>query len=161
MKYTIAEFEQARHNLSDFVCRKARQMEKRYGVLYATSPDAPTNLQEMQMAYRKCLIDKRVPFPIWDGASDKTMYMTAADNYAFRFWHDILHLALYAETILADELELGHIHVGCVMAEFGMYSLEAAMMRADTIGQSEYAAKNNGNFPDDQLTFVKEYVHAL
>lgn len=72
----------------------------------------------------------------------------------------MLHLALYANTVLVDEIELGHIHVGCVMAEFGMYSLEAALMRADTIEQSKYDAEH-GHFPVDQLAFAKDIVRAM
>jgi len=159
MEFTESEFNHARWNLSSFVCTKAQQMERRFALSWRPDPRAPETLPEMQRAYRHCIIHA-TPFPIWDGASDDTIYISANDNYAFRFWHDMLHLALYAETILVDEVELGHIHVGCVMAQFGMHSLEAAMMRADTIEQSKYEAEH-GHFPVNQLAFVKECVRNM
>lgn len=159
MKFTDEELLEARRKLSHFVLRKARQFESRFGLCYEPHPRAPENLLDMQKAYRHALIHA-TPFPIWDGASDKTIYLTPEANYAFRFWHDMLHLALYANTVLVDEIELGHIHVGCVMAEFGMYSLEAALMRADTIEQSKFEAEF-GYFPPDQLTFAKVIVRSV
>jgi len=159
LKFTQDEFNAARWRLSSFVQSKALQMAKRFALSYEPMPRAPETLPEMQRAYRHCIIHS-TPFPIWEGGSENTIYISASDNYAFRFWHDMLHLALYAETILVDEVELGHIHVGCVMAQFGMHSLEAAMMRADTIEQSKYEAEH-GHFPVDQLAFVKEYVRSM
>lgn len=159
MHYSETAFEKARHNLTKFVEAKALRFSQRFGLSYEPHPRAPETLLEIQKAYRHSLIHS-TPFPIWDGASDNTIYLTPEANYAFRFWHDMLHLALFADTVVVDEIELGHIHVGCVMAEFGMHSLEAALMRADTIEQSKFEAEF-GYFPPDQLAFAKVIVRSM
>jgi hypothetical protein len=156
LNFTESQLLVSRQNLTKFVEAKALRYSQRFGVSYAPHGRAPETLLEIQQAYRHSLIHS-THFPIWDGASDNTIYLTPEANYAFRFWHDMLHLALFADTVVVDEIELGHIHVGCVMAEFGMYSLEAALMRADTIEQSKYC-EEHGHFPVDQLRFAKERV---
>lgn len=160
MKYTADEIIAARWRLTPFVHEKAQEYTRKLGVQYEASPNAPETGPQIAYHMRQSQYHGR-PFPVWSGASDNTIYMNAGGNYAFRFWHDALHYLLSMDTSLVDELELGAMHTGVVMARFGFDSLEAKLMRADTMMQSRYAADHAGNFPEDQLAFVLKCIEDM
>lgn len=151
---TQYEFDRARANLHHFVLKTARNVARSVGFGYGEAMDAPDTLQGIREAFLKARKDRQA-FPVYAGASDKTVYLSPEGNWAFRFWHDILHVIHASDTTFEDEVKLGWLHVQAVEKEFGKGSLEARIMGWDTVGQSAYHAIM-GNFPEDQRQFVFE-----
>lgn len=157
MKFTATQLVTARHNLSGFVSRMAEHIVSVTGVGYEASLNAPETLTDIKAAWEYALQTGNA-FPVWSGASESTIYTAKGCNWDFRFWHDFLHVQHLKETNLADELFLGRLHVEAVEEEFGKGSLEALLMEADTIGQSNHCAET-GAFPVDQLQFAIDYIN--
>jgi hypothetical protein len=87
---------------------------------------------------------------VWAGASEGTVYGDALVNYAFRAWHDSLHLKLQAPFTLQGEtvvaLEQARI--------LGLHSRTwASLVMAEVLGQASYLAET-GMFPKDQVRFT-------
>lgn len=158
MKFTAQQLVTARHNLSAFVVDMADMVTGATGIHFVASSKAPETLAEIKAEW-DLSVAMRLPFTVWSGASDATIYMSKGANWAFRFWHDYLHVAHLKETSLDDELYLGRLHIEAVEEEFGKGSLEALLMEADTIGQSNHCDKT-GAFPEDQLQFAIDYINA-
>lgn len=92
---------------------------------------------------------------IWAGASDNTIYGDKAVNWAFRAWHDSLHIALNADFTLQ-----GEIRVALEQARQLESDYLAKVMLAEIKGQAEYFAIN-GQFPADQASFINKYMLSL
>ncbi len=154
---TPETFAIARASLSRFLLSKADQMARVLGFGYVDKAIAPNSYAELMTAWHE---SKRsgLALPVWSGGSDKTAYANAGVNYAFRFWHDCLHCLHGLEFNTADEITIGVMQTAEVAAYFGPNSIEARIMYADTVEQTKYAARHNGAFPDDQLTFVSNLV---
>ena len=88
---TEARFTAARHRLGHFVREQAQLLTECYGITYAAVPDAPSDLPSLCRAWAKAE-RSGVPFPVWSGASENTIYLGPEANHAFRFWHDSLHV---------------------------------------------------------------------
>lgn len=153
---TQYEFDRARSNLHHFVLRTARNVARSVGFGYQEVDSAPETLQSIREAFLKARKDRQA-FPVYAGASEKTVYLSPEGNWAFRFWHDILHVIHASDTTFEDEVKLGWLHVQAVEKEFGKGSLEARIMGWDTVGQSAYHSIL-GNFPEDQSRFVFEAI---
>lgn len=147
----------ARANLEHFVIAKAHRLAKDIGFSYIESDNAPNTYEELEEAY-KLSVKTLAPLPVFSGASDKTIYLTKEGNWAFRFWHDITHVANGYKFTLADEIECSSLQCDQVSNYFGANSLELKLFVADTIGQSVYAELHGGAFPEDQLAFVKSLI---
>lgn len=115
---TIKDFEQARINLSNFILFKAEQIRNDIGIGFIAIDDAPNKFSDLLQAWEESL-SKKQPFPIWNGASDSTIYTDAYVNYAFRFWHDYLHYTTGLEFIAHDEIKIGIMQVKDVQSHFG------------------------------------------
>lgn len=156
MIITQEHFDIARAKLSAFLIRKADQVQKQIGFGYVDSDNAPGDFESLLTAYQS---SKRTGFalPVWNGCSDNTAYTSRGANYAFRFWHDVLHCVHGLGFTLEAEVTIGLMHVAEVKTYFGPDSIEAKIMFADTVRQSAYEAIH-GKFPDDQYTFVRDWV---
>lgn len=150
---SIRNIENARRNLSQFVIAKADEIKKKIGFGYVDMPNAPQDFDELKTAFNASR-SSGFALPVWNGASDQTIYSNAGANYAFRFWHDVLHCVLNKGFSTAEEIAVGAIHIQEVQNAFGYESLEALIMYADTIGQSLYAVSHAGQFPENQLEWV-------
>lgn len=159
MSITSAQFDTARKNLSLFILRKALQVQKQVGFGYVDSPVAPDSFDALMLAWNNSK-KTRLAFPVWNGCSDNTIYTNPGVNYAFRFWHDAIHACTGLGFNTADEIAIGRIQVETVQAEFGKFSIEAMLMYADTIAQSQYAATTGGEFPANQLEFVRNELES-
>lgn len=148
---------QARANLSLFVLKRADRISKQVGFGYRDVANAPETYASLMQAWETSK-RTRAPFPVWSGGSDKTIYTSIGANYAFRFWHDSLHALLGLDFTLLDEVTIGHMQADAVAKEFGHGSLEHSLMHFDTVGQSLYADRNSGEFPEDQLAFVVSQI---
>lgn len=160
MKITVQQFEQARINLSAFVLTHAATLEVLHRVEHVAIEHAPNSYAALCLMWEQCKEFPGIGFHVWNGGSDATVYTTPAANHAFRFWHDILHVTKGLQFDTMDEIEIGIMQTKAVQAEFGKDSLEAKIMLADTVGQSLYAQMNNGEFPDNQVSYVWTLIQA-
>ena len=136
---------QARHNISMFMLRNAELLAKRVGFGYVDVPDAPNDYEALRAAWGASK-QTGLAFPVWNGGSDSTVYTSCGANFAFRFWHDYLHASNELDFSTADEIKIGIIQVKTIQADFGLHSLEALIMFADTIEQSLLPLRTMANF---------------
>lgn len=122
----------------------------------ATAPDS----YEKLLAWQKQTGGVgHAPLPVWDGASDKTIYSSPAVNYAARAWHDSTHLQHGYDFSLSGELSVGELQELEVREALGGWGeIASLIIRADTRGQTIYQS-NHGFFPEDQAAFCVEYVN--
>lgn len=152
--FSAAEFERACANLSRFMFFKAADIARHVGISFEAMPaeQCPDNGRQIKAAFESCRRACK-PFPVFEGASDSSVYGSAAANHAFRFWHDYLHYAYDCTTGAADELKLDALHRAGVAAKFGERSLEARIIYADVAAQVAYYF-NTGRFVQNQKGFV-------
>ncbi len=107
---------------------------------YASS-DAPSTWLALQLWHNSTASARRAgetpPIPVYDGGSDNTIYPDAETNYAFRAWHDSIHLANYLGFDYASEVRVGLIHMQQARRA-GLSQTDQDMLIADTIGQITY-----------------------
>lgn len=105
-------------------------------------------------------------FPVYAGASERTIFGDPAVNHAFRAWHDAWHLRLRAPfTPEGEERVYREQHVELVQWWSGDTSNEnqkllrdaLALLRAEILGQLEHQSAH-GAFPVNQRAFVRAYV---
>jgi|SRR6516164_5453411 hypothetical protein len=165
MKFTQQNISSARINLSEFVIAKAKDLSYIFDFGYKAVDNAPNDYDSLLEAWHHAKHQKEQGkdafLPIWNGASDTTIYTSQEANYAFRFWHDVLHCISGLKFNTLDEIDLGLMQTENVKKRFGNDSLEAKLMLADTVGQSTYAALNNGEFPEDQMAFVLSFLNTM
>ncbi len=122
------------------------------------TPNAPSTWDELREWNDTHIVGVH-SMPIWDGASDKTIWSTPAMNAAFRAWHDAIHLYHGLSFEFYDELEAARKQSGMVRKEMGGLWADkaAAVVWAETAGQTIYYRKH-GEFPVDQRAFVLKYL---
>jgi len=154
-----ARMQTASRALSRFVIDKARKVQRQIGFGYVEAADAPNNMRELMAAFEN---SKRTgqPLPVFSGASEGTIYTSKEANWAFRFWHDVVHCQHDLGFNFADEVSVAWLQGEAVAAEFGKESMEYRMFMADTAGQSLYAQTHGGEFPVDQWAYVAALVAA-
>lgn len=109
------------------------------------APDTFANLKSSQTGGR---------LVVWSGESSNTIYGDASSNWAFRAWHDFLHLKLNAPFTLE-----GEIHVAKAQAS-QCGTLAASIIMAEVQGQVEYFNKY-GKFPVNQIEFIENYLKGI
>ena len=125
---------------------------------YPTS-DAPSTWAELQ-AWNRCwghgFACGVVSLPVHDGGCEQTIYPDAQTNYAFRAWHDSLHIANDLSFSRGDEIRVGLIHMQQARAA-GLSKRDQDVLIADTIGQIEYYYKR-GRYVKNQARFVTDVL---
>lgn len=125
--------------LREALCRAVLQQAR--GLCYQVSDHAPASYADLRA---------ETSLTVWSGASDATVFGDAAVNWAFRAWHDSLHLAHQLDFTLEHELELARRQASCID------SVEIAeIVYWDVAGQALYQARF-GQFPLDQQAFHRE-----
>jgi len=121
---------------------------------FDVSEDAPKTYDELVAHYHK-----QARLSVWNGASDRTIFGCPETNYMFRAWHDSKHL-LYdhpftpdgeRSVMLQQQADIGALYDGA-QADYFCEILEAEIM-----GQLQYA-EIHGDFPGDQIGFVRAYL---
>jgi hypothetical protein len=123
---------------------------------YIPSPNAPSTFKELMQEWHTCctaglLSGTRVPLRVYDGGSDTSIYGSPEANYAFRYFHDLVHCQLQTEFDIAGEIHTARVQeamLGSLSAE------EAWVFRIDTTGQALYHTMT-GEFVEDQADFVQ------
>lgn len=95
---------------------------------------------------------RQAPIPVWNGASEQTIYSTPGGNYAFRAWHDSLHLLTWRDFGPTSEIALGNLH-RATLRRMGCSPQACAAIWVDTAGQTMYES-HYSEFPVDQRAFV-------
>jgi hypothetical protein len=85
---------------------------------------------------------------VWDGASSNTIYADVNVNYAFRAWHDKLHIDLNADFSIE-----GESRVAMEQARLLKSDSLGRIIIVEVIDQAKYF-NANGFFPVDQVDFV-------
>ena len=123
---------------------------------YATSPDAPNNWARLQAECTPTRIT------VWDGASDRGL-LGSADNYAYRAWHDSVHLKVGADFSIPGEhtAALAQLQeLRAILVELGtdpdLVADVEALFWAESWGQVAHVERF-GKFPLDQLAFDMAY----
>lgn len=148
-------FETARIHLTRNAVSMAHHVTKTTGVGFELqAEDTVDSLPALTEAWNKS-VRERVPFPIYSGHCDRTIYTDAYANQCWRFWHDYLHVMHQAPTTFEGELELAEIQCKLIEDRFGAGSPEAFIAYADSAGQAVYY-RQTGKFPDDQYEFVRD-----
>lgn len=89
---------------------------------------------------------------VWFGASEDTIYGNASVNWAFRAWHDSLHLKLGAPfTFEGEKL------VALEQARLVDNPRLGDIIMAEVVGQAEHLEKH-GEFPANQRAFIEAYL---
>jgi len=148
----------ARGRLTDFVIQRAADTAKRVGFGYAACPIAPATYANLREEFRRAS-HLGEPFPVYSGASSKTIYTSTIGNWAFRFWHDVLHCEMNADFSPAGERKVASQQCRDCAEAFGSDSMEFKLLAADTIGQVQYYTECGG-FVEDQLTYVLDLIES-
>ena len=119
-------------------------------------PDAPSTLANLK-AFAKAY--PGFPLPVSSAFSDGTIYSTARINFAFRAWHDSLHLQLNAEFDADGELLVARAHEQAVRdaikaGSHGLTELDCCALFFEVWGQFRYSQEHGGAFPIDQAAFI-------
>ncbi len=146
----------ARARLSSFVMRMANDITRSTGINYEENDAAPETWLEAKAMFQSALTLNK-PVYVRKSDSDMTIYTSPAANWAFRFWHDYVHFKHDLSHSFIDEILVSNFQVEAVEREFGVGSLEAKLMAADTYGQVMYF-RVHGTFIADQLAFAKSYI---
>lgn len=148
-------FDNARMHLTRYAVLMAHHVTKSTGVGFELqAEDTVDSLPALTEAWNKS-IRECVPFPIYSGHCDRTIYTDAYANQCWRFWHDYLHVSLQVPTTFVGELELAEMQCSHIEERFGKNSPEAFIAYADQAGQAVYY-RQTGKFPDDQYEFVRD-----
>jgi hypothetical protein len=152
-----AEFHRASAYLSRFVRAQAAATSQLVGFGWVPSPTAPADFPSLQRAYWKSCLSGR-PLSVSDQHCEGTIYAGRDANLAFRFWHDLTHVALEAGFDLDGELAVASAQLDVLQAAGrGPASLEYVMLHHDTIGQTICSAVA-GDFPEEQACFVRRCI---
>ena len=109
---------------------------------------APSTFEELKRSTTSKLV-------VWSGNSDRTIYGDFKVNYAFRAWHDALHLKLNAPLTLE-----GETLVALEQARLLRSDVLGDIMMAEVVSQGEFFIKN-GHFPIDQVEFIKNVLKGV
>jgi hypothetical protein len=115
------------------------------------TPYAPSSLADLER-YRYS-----VALPVSGEHSALTIYSCPEVNYAFRAWHDRLHIELNAEFDADGELAVARAHEQAVrdaIKQGQLTELDCCALFFEVWGQFRYAQEHGGSFPTDQSAFV-------
>ena len=147
-----AEIEQARGNLSRWVVELAQETAEELGVRWRGARIAPQTLDGVVAEFRAAMLTD-LPVRVSNRFCEQTIYLTRADNVAFRFVHDSRHYFLRAGFETEPELLVASCHLARLRrAGYPPGSIEHRLLEADTIGQALFVART-GRFVSNQLRF--------
>ncbi|MDA8357188.1 MAG: hypothetical protein M0Z95_13060 [Actinomycetota bacterium] len=148
-----AEIEQARGNLSRWVVELAQETAEELGVRWRGARIAPQTLDGVVAEFRAAMLTD-LPVRVSNRFCEQTIYLSPADNVAFRFVHDSRHYFLRAGFETEPELLVASCHLARLRrAGYPPGSIEHRLLEADTIGQALFVART-GRFVSNQLRFA-------
>lgn len=91
---------------------------------------------------------------VWAGASESTIYGDRAVNWAFRAWHDSLHIRLNAPFTAEGEARVAYEQARILGGFHGR------VMLAEVIDQGRVFLET-GSFPTDQVSFMARILKGV
>jgi hypothetical protein len=113
---------------------------------YSVAEDAPSTYEVLR-ARTSSLV-------VYSGASDNTIYGDPRVNYAFRAWHDSLHIRLQAGFSVKDE-----IRVAIESARVLGGGTLGDIIYTEIVDQRLYA-EHTGEFVNNQVDFMVSHLRA-
>ncbi len=143
--------------LSTYIFSAASQKAEAVGFGWRATADAPSTFEAVLDAYEHSrMTGERLP--VFDGASDLTIFLGPQVNHALRFLHDLTHVELKLDFSADSELRVAVEHLTRLrQAGFAVGSLEWHLFHAETVGQI-VASCVLGRSPIDQKAFVIDVV---
>lgn len=123
-----------------------------HNVPFKPVQDAPDDHSAL-LAWASSHVIGRDPLPVYNGASQNTIYSDAYSNYVFRAWHDCLHITHVKNFSRDGELFIAEKHA----EELHLIGAPASVIRVmwcDTAGQFLYHEKHNEHV-SNQRRFVE------
>ena len=110
--------------------------------------DAPNTMAELLHWYHS----GSGAMPVYSGASDKTIWSSPEVNYAFRAWHDMVHIMFNYDFSFEGEISTARTQIQQTKECLGTDKFND-LLWCDIAGQVGYFAVFN-NFPEDQKELV-------
>lgn len=150
-------YAQASINLSRFVTAQAIAAERLVGFSWKPSANAPSQFSALKRAYlASTWTGQRLL--VSDEHCEETIYISALENYAFRFWHDVTHVRMDQGFDLDGEIIVARSHLAVLTAAgWGEGSPEYELFRAETLGRA-LCFNASGQFPNNQPCFARRAV---
>lgn len=127
-----------------------------YPKWFDVSDNAPESFAGL---YRHVSLTGRIT--VWSGASDATIYADPSVNWAFRAWHDSVHLAIGADFSHAGEVAACEAQIASLREQFPrMPVLWSALLRIEVVGQV-IALESSGSFVSDQVSFTLATLESM
>lgn len=117
--------------------------------------DAPSTLPELIAAWSKR------DYRVYCGHSGQTIFDCPDTNHCFRAWHDWTHYTYRLPFTRQGEIDTCEQQIRDLEKVYGQSPQTdrwAEILRAEVIGQLQYADNHNGEFPTDQKAFVTAYL---
>lgn len=124
---------------------------------YDVGADAPSTLEGLKAHYNKIgriLVDS--------GNSDCTIFADAEVNYAFRAWHDSIHLMYGFPFTLEGEQDVCRIQQAQIKVVYGRTPDAfrfCQLIECEVVGQAVHF-EMTGSYLDDQRAFARGYLEA-
>lgn len=98
------------------------------------------------------------PLPVSGDFCEHTIWSRRSINYAFRAWHDALHIRHNLGFDFDSEIQVARIHQSKLTGQLGVFERDAKrLLWADTAGQSLYFERW-GEFPVNQRHFAEAFL---
>lgn len=126
---------------------------------YILSDTPRDNYEDMVTEYHA-----RGLLTVWTGASDETIFGQPYLNWAFRTWHDAVHINLHADFSYEHEIRVQECQQQEALQWCKNYGVSEEktdfillLLEAEIKGQLDYQLEH-GEFPVDQVKFTEEYI---
>lgn len=125
------------------------------GVVLGLAPRHTAIPMTGELTFEDVMRMPRDPFPVWDGASDATIWGDARVNHAFRAWHDARHIDGLCAFDPEGEARACELQCRDILAAYPRApQLWLDAIRAEVNGQVQFYV-NTGTFPVDQVALVR------
>lgn len=158
------QFSHAVEVVSDFVMAQAEVLQDNvgFGWQLVDTASAPSTFDAVLDAYFICC-EQQVAYPVPRMGPDTTLYSCPEVDAAFGYWRDLTHIRLHCPFSYWDTRAVGEFQLHTLEA-FGIAagSLPWLLLRADTLGQSEFHRLSGGQTVQDRRAFVLSAIeHGL
>lgn len=153
---TLTQFQVACAELEHFVLERVAQLS----LTVVPTPTAPSTFEDLVSRAREVGLGYR---EVFDGGGDNIIYSSTQANYAFRAWHDFVHLGHDQDFSLGGELAVFAVMAQELLAR-GASSDCIQVLHAEIVGQSQYYMYRHTyveNQPAFDLTYIRDPWSAL
>lgn len=147
------------------VSRECEQAILKLAPKHHACADAPNNIHQLRQWLDSHTLNVD-SLPVYNGGSDETIFSSQDINFAYRAWHDALHLENNLGFKLEDECKIAALHCK-ELRLMGVTEDDCDLIFADTTGQVLYYYHSK-EFITNQMNFhiamlsdcnIKNYVN--